>query len=95
MDQKERSRGEEIIFFFHFIISNIKTKHKLYLYSELQLTVIFLHQGAKLQVQNIKVPPFVTKMDPIIGSENYAMEGPLPDIWFALQVDLVRIYTFK
>ena len=33
-------------------------------------------------------------MDPIIESENYAMEGPLPDIWFALQVDLVRIYTF-
>ena len=56
--------------------------------------VIFLDQGAKLQVQNIKVPPFVTKMDPIIRSENYAMEGPLPDIWFALQVDLVRIYTF-
>ena len=33
-------------------------------------------------------------MDPIIESENYAMEGPLPDIWFALKVDLVRIYTF-
>ena len=33
-------------------------------------------------------------MDPIIKSENYAMEGPLPDVWFALQVDLVRIYTF-
>ena len=56
--------------------------------------VIFLHQGAKLQVLTIKCPPYVTKMDPIIESENYTMEGPLPDIWFGLQVDLVRIYTF-
>ena len=33
-------------------------------------------------------------MDPIVGSENYAMEGSVPDIWFALKVDLVRIDIF-
>ena len=38
--------------------------------------------------------PFTTKMDPIVGSENYAMEGSVPDIWFALKVDLFRIDTF-
>ena len=31
MDQKEKSRGEEISFFFNFIISNIKTKNIIYL----------------------------------------------------------------
>ena len=32
-------------------------------------------------------------MDLIVGSDNYEMEGPLPDIWFALQVDHVGVYT--
>ena len=32
-------------------------------------------------------------MDLIVGSDNYEMEGPLPDIWFALQVDHIRVYT--
>ena len=53
--------------------------------------VICLHQGAKLQVLNLNDPPFVTKMDLIIGTDEYEMEGPLPDIWFALQVDLITI----
>ena len=52
---------------------------------------VFFLQGAELQVMNTYFEPFTTKMDPIIGSENYAMEGPFPDIWFALKVDLVRI----
>ena len=50
-------------------------------------------QGAKLEVLNLNDPPFVTKMDLIVGSDNYEMEGPLPDIWFALQVDHIRVYT--
>ena len=54
---------------------------------------IFL-QGAELQVMNRYFEPFTTKMDPIVGSENYAMEGSVPDIWFALKVDLFRIDTF-
>ena len=31
----------------------------------------------------------------MIGSDGYDMEGPIPDIWFALQVDLIRIDTFE
>ena len=54
----------------------------------------FLHQGAKLEVLNLLDPPFVTKMNPSMGSEEYDMEGITPDIWFALQVDLIRIDTF-
>ena len=57
--------------------------------------VFFFQQGAKLKVQNLKDPPFVTKLDPIIGSDGYDMEGPIPDIWFALQVGSITIDTFE
>ena len=57
--------------------------------------VFFFQQGAKLKVQNLKDPPFVTKLDPIIGSDGYDMEGPIPDIWFALQVGSITINTFE
>ena len=56
---------------------------------------VFFQQGAKLKVQNLKDPPFVTKLDPIIGSDGYDMEGPIPDIWFALQVGSITIGTFE
>ena len=68
----------EYILVFRFVIDNIT----------------FLHQGAKLEVLNVFCPPFVTKMDQSMGSERYEIEGPNPDIWFALQVDLIRIDTF-
>ena len=55
----------------------------------------FSQQGAKLEVLSVICPPFVTKMDPSVGSEKYYMEGPNPDIWFALQVVLIRIDTFE
>ena len=55
----------------------------------------FSHQGAKLEVLNVICPPFVTKMDPSEGSEKYHMEGPNPEIWFALQVALIKIFTFQ
>ena len=58
-------------------------------------TVTFLQQGVKLKVQNLKDPPFVTKLDPIIGSDGYDMEGPIPDIWFALQVGSITVDTFE
>ena len=55
----------------------------------------FSHQGAKLEVLNVVCPPFVTKMDPSVGPEKYDMEGPNPEIWFALQVVFNRIDTFE
>lgn len=58
-------------------------------------TATFLQQGAKLKVQNLLDPPFVTKLDPNIRSDGYDMEGPIPDIWFALQVGSITIDTFE
>ena len=34
-------------------------------------------------------------MDSSVGSEKYDMEGPNPEIWFALQVVCIRIDTFE
>ena len=82
MDQKEKFRGEEFQNNFMWLL----------VYNWL---CIFFQQGAKLKVQNLKDPPFVTKLDPIIGSDGYDMEGPIPDIWFALQVGSITIDTFE
>ena len=30
-------------------------------------------------------------MDPSVGEKKYEMEGPNPEIWFALQVALIRL----
>ena len=34
-------------------------------------------------------------MDPSVGEKKYEMEGPNAEIWFALQVILIRIDTFE
>ena len=53
---------------------------------KLQQQPIFIHQGAKLDALCVNDPPFVTKMDLIMDTDHYDLEGPTPDIWFALQV---------
>ena len=93
MDQKERFRGEK--FQNHFYIRAIQYREYLIVFWFRIDTVTFLQQGVKLKVQNLKDPPFVTKLDPIIGSDGYDMEGPIPDIWFALQVGSITIDTFE
>ena len=34
-------------------------------------------------------------MDPSVGEKKYEMEGPNPEIWLALQVALIKHFTFQ
>ena len=51
----------------------------------------FSFQGVKFKILSYQTPPWVTLMKKRSDSEDaYEFSGPMPDVWFALQVSIVK-----
>ena len=50
-----------------------------------------LFQGARFKILSYPTSPWVTTMKKISDSEDaYEFSGPVPDVWLALQVSIVK-----